>query len=202
MDNYNRGKWQHASICSRNTSVIACNCTRKYGPEKPVYWNSTRQSTTYAGCSLYTCKYETLRSQDTFVNVVGGLKLEETGTDLAVAMALASTFYETQIQVSENGTPYVFLGEIGLGGEIRPVKQILNRLSVAARLGIKVVFIPAKMKNLDVSDLEDNYGMSILKVATVQESIELGLGLKGFNIKNEKAKGSQSSKDSYQGVEL
>ena len=73
---------------------------------------------------------------DVFLNVVGGLKLVETAGDLAVAAALASSVYD-------RATPSdaVFIGELGLGGEIRPVSQLERRIAEAKNMGMKRVFV-------------------------------------------------------------
>jgi DNA repair protein RadA/Sms len=68
---------------------------------------------------------------DVFVNVVGGLRLQEPTGDLAVAVALASSVYDRAIPHDA-----VFMGEVGLGGEIRPVSQTERRLGEAANLGL------------------------------------------------------------------
>ena len=82
---------------------------------------------------------------DVFLNVVGGVRLSEPAGDLAVAAALASSVYDRQI-----ATESVFLGEVGLGGEIRPVSQSERRLAEAAKMGIQTAFmskrsIPARV---------------------------------------------------------
>ena len=69
---------------------------------------------------------------DVFLNVVGGVRLGEPAGDLAVAAALASSLYDRALS-----RDHVFLGELGLGGEIRPVSQSERRLAEAARMGLK-----------------------------------------------------------------
>jgi DNA repair protein RadA/Sms len=73
---------------------------------------------------------------DVFLNVVGGLKLVETAGDLAVAVALASSVYDRAVPADA-----VFVGELGLGGEVRPVGQVERRLAEAARMGFTVAFL-------------------------------------------------------------
>ena len=68
---------------------------------------------------------------DVFLNVVGGVRLGEPAGDLAVAAALASSLYDRAL-----ARDHVFLGELGLGGEIRPVSQAERRLAEAARMGL------------------------------------------------------------------
>lgn len=73
---------------------------------------------------------------DAFVNVVGGLRLQEPTGDLAVAAALASSVYDRAIAAGS-----VFMGEVGLGGEIRPVSQTERRLAEAANLGMSRAYV-------------------------------------------------------------
>jgi DNA repair protein RadA/Sms len=73
---------------------------------------------------------------DVFLNIVGGMRLQEPAGDLAVAVALASSVYDRPLP-----TDAVFFGEVGLGGEIRPVSQTERRLSEAAKMGIHTAFM-------------------------------------------------------------
>ena len=73
---------------------------------------------------------------DVFLNVVGGVRLTEPVGDLAVAAALASSVYDRPIE-----TNAIFLGEVGLGGEIRPVSQSERRLAEAAKMGMQTAFM-------------------------------------------------------------
>ena len=73
---------------------------------------------------------------DAFVNVVGGLRLQEPTGDAAVAAALASSVYDRPIPQD-----VVLMGEVGLGGEIRPVSQTERRLAEAANLGLRRAYV-------------------------------------------------------------
>ncbi|MEP6692279.1 MAG: DNA repair protein RadA [Gemmatimonadaceae bacterium] len=73
---------------------------------------------------------------DVFVNVVGGLRIQEPAGDLAVAIALASSVYDKALPHDA-----VFLGEVGLGGEIRPVSQAERRLAEAERMGMASAYL-------------------------------------------------------------
>lgn len=75
---------------------------------------------------------------DVFVNVVGGLKVAETGTDLAIAAALASSLADKPLP-----SDLVVFGEVGLGGEVRPVYGGEERLAEAAAQGFKRAVVPA-----------------------------------------------------------
>jgi len=73
---------------------------------------------------------------DVFLNVVGGVRLQEPAGDLAVAAALASSVYDRALPHDA-----VFVGEVGLGGEIRPVSQAERRLAEAANMGMTTAFL-------------------------------------------------------------
>ena len=73
---------------------------------------------------------------DVFLNVVGGVRMQEPAGDLAVAAALASSVYDRALPRDA-----VFLGEVGLGGEIRPVSQTERRLAEAAKMGMTTAYL-------------------------------------------------------------
>jgi len=78
-----------------------------------------------------------LNNYDAYVNVVGGIRLDEPACDLGIAAAVASSFRNVPVNA---GT--VLVGEVGLTGEVRAVGQIDKRISEAARLGFKNIIIP------------------------------------------------------------
>jgi DNA repair protein RadA/Sms len=73
---------------------------------------------------------------DVFLNVVGGIRMQEPAGDLAVAAALASSVHDRSLP-----RDVIFLGEVGLGGEIRPVSQVERRLAEAAKMGMTVAYL-------------------------------------------------------------
>ena len=73
---------------------------------------------------------------DVFLNVVGGMRLQEPAGDLAVAAALASSVYDRALP-----TDALFVGELGLGGEVRAVSQLERRVAEAANMGLTRVFL-------------------------------------------------------------
>ena len=77
-----------------------------------------------------------LAQKDVFLNMAGGLKVSDPACDLAVIAAVLSSNFDFSIQPD-----YCFAGEVGLSGEIRPVAQVDRRISEAARLGFKKIFI-------------------------------------------------------------
>lgn len=84
-----------------------------------------------------------LANQDIFVNVVGGMRLNDPACDLGVLMAIASSFMQKSIA---NDT--CFIGEVGLSGEIRSVAQIDKRVKEAKKLGFKKVITPKEVSSV------------------------------------------------------
>ncbi|HEX6134151.1 MAG TPA: DNA repair protein RadA [Longimicrobiales bacterium] len=76
---------------------------------------------------------------DVFVNVVGGVRIMETASDAALVAALASSVYDRELDAGS-----VFLGEVGLGGELRPIGQLERRVAEASRMGFRRAFVPAR----------------------------------------------------------
>lgn len=101
--------------------------------------------------------------QEVYVATVGGVKINEPATDLAMAMATAST---------DTGKPLpqktVLIGEVGLSGEIRRVPQIARRLAEAARLGYRQAIVPSKTQPVK--------GINIQEVETIDQAYQLLFG--------------------------
>ena len=107
-----------------------------------------------------------LSTYDAYINVIGGLQINETGADLAVVLALASSFRDTAI-----ADDLVAIGEVGLTGEIRAVSNMAQRLSEIARIGFKRCIIP------DLSDkkLQIPSDIAVYRVKNLREAIEIAL---------------------------
>jgi len=103
---------------------------------------------------------------DAYINVIGGLRLDEPGADLPVALAIASSYRDTPI-----ADDMVAIGEIGLTGEIRSVSHMNQRLSEAARLGFKKCIIPRSGSE----KVEIPEGLTIYRVRNLREAIETAL---------------------------
>ena len=101
-------------------------------------------------------------SCDAYINVVGGLDLNEPTADLAVVLAIASSFRDKPI-----GEDLAAVGEIGLSGEIRSVPSINQRLQEIARLGFKRCVVPAHCRD----DIKTPEGLKILPARNVREAI-------------------------------
>ncbi len=80
-----------------------------------------------------------LSNSDIYINVAGGLRIEETAVDLGVCAAIASGFRDITIPGD-----LLFIGEVGLGGELRAVSQLEKRLSEAAKLGFRRAVVPKR----------------------------------------------------------
>ena len=100
---------------------------------------------------------------DLFVNVAGGMSLEDPAADLATVAALASSFRDKVIEART-----LVLGEVGLAGEVRAVAQAEARLSEAARLGFRRAVVPAG----NARHVAAPTGMEVLGVETVEEALE------------------------------
>jgi DNA repair protein RadA/Sms len=85
---------------------------------------------------------------DAYLSVAGGLEVEEPAVDLAVAIALMASFRDRIVDPE-----MVILGEIGLGGQIRPVSQLEIRLKEAAKLGFTKAIIPKGQTPSETSSL-------------------------------------------------
>ena len=103
---------------------------------------------------------------DAYINVVGGLQLDEPAADLATLLAVASSFRDAPI-----GSDLAAVGEVGLSGEVRSVQQLNLRLSEIARLGFKRCIIPAHIKG----DVHQPEGLELIRVKNVREAIRAAL---------------------------
>lgn len=110
-----------------------------------------------------------LHNHDAYVNVVGGLKIDEPACDLGVITAIASSFRNIAV---EPGT--VMIGEVGLTGEVRAVSQIDKRIMEAARIGFKKCIIPAGNMKL-VKQMKDIGDMQVKAAHNVQEALEMAM---------------------------
>ena len=102
---------------------------------------------------------------DAYLNVVGGLRLDEPAADLAVAMALVSSLKD--VPVSENALAF---GEIGLAGEIRSVNHAQARVNEASRLGFQRCVLP--YHNLKSLSDSGRLGLELIGVKSVREAFE------------------------------
>ena len=105
-----------------------------------------------------------LGDQDAYVNIAGGMRISEPAIDLAIVMALASSFRNSAIDEKT-----VIFGEVGLAGEVRSVSSAEQRVREAAKLGFRRCILPKSC----VAKLGDVSGIEVVGVANVSEAIEL-----------------------------
>ena len=103
---------------------------------------------------------------DAYINVIGGLRLDEPGADLPVILAVASSYREKAV-----ADDMFAVGEVGLTGEIRAVTHMDQRLAEAARLGFKKCIIPKSGSD----KLEIPSGMTAYRVRNLREAIEVAI---------------------------
>ena len=99
---------------------------------------------------------------DAYLNVIGGLSVDEPGADLAVILALASSY--TNVPV---GDDVAAIGEVGLTGEIRSVSNLAQRLGEVRRLGFKTCIVPAQKRG----KLAEVDGLQLIPVATIVDAM-------------------------------
>ena len=107
-----------------------------------------------------------LSAYDAYINIIGGLQLDEPGADLPVVLALASSYRDTPIP-----DDLVAIGEVGLTGEIRGVSNIGQRLAEVARIGFNKCIIP----KFGTEKLEIPEGLTVYRVRNLREAIEVAL---------------------------
>ncbi len=105
-----------------------------------------------------------LEMEDIFINVAGGISIEDPACDLGVCASIASAFLDNPVP-----SDTVVLGEVGLAGEIRSISQILLRINEAEKLGFKNCVIPRNnFKNLHFKG-----GINVLPVNTLKEALDI-----------------------------
>ena len=100
---------------------------------------------------------------DAYINVIGGLELDEPAADLATVLAIASSAKDRVI-----GADTAAIGEVGLTGEIRSVNAMNQRITEVARLGFTKCVIPARSK----ADLKTPKGLELIPVKNIKEAME------------------------------
>ena len=111
--------------------------------------------------------YLPLSNQDAYVNVVSGIKLDEPAADLAIALAVASSF--KNVSISKD---LVAIGEVGLTGEIRSVSSIEKRIKEADRMGFKQCMISESSKK----QIKYKGNIEVIGVRNIKDAIQVALG--------------------------
>lgn len=104
-----------------------------------------------------------LGSHDVFVNIAGGIKIDEPAVDLGIATSITSSLRDVPV---DSGS--VAVGEIGLGGEIRTIGQIEKRVQEAAKLGFKRIVVPQN----NLKGLKNNNGIEVIGVDRIEKAME------------------------------
>lgn len=107
-----------------------------------------------------------LSAFDAYINIIGGLRLDEPGADLPLILAVTSSYRDQPIS-----DELVAIGEVGLTGEIRSVSNMSQRLSEVARLGFKKCIIPKSGSD----KLDIPAGVTVFRVRNIREAIEISL---------------------------
>lgn len=141
----------------------------------PSAYNSGRRSSNgidYNRATLLLAVLEkrggmALSSCDAYINVIGGLELDEPSADLATVLAIASSFRDKPL-----GADLAAVGEVGLSGEVRSINSLNMRLTEISRLGFKRCVIPAHIKD----DIKAPQGLELIAVKDIREAIRQTLG--------------------------
>ena len=109
-----------------------------------------------------------LAQKDVYLNIAGGLRVNDPAIDLSVISAILSSNMDVEIEPT-----LCMAGEVGLSGEIRPVNRIEQRIAEAAKLGFNRIIVPkSNTKRLDTS----RFGIEVLPVSKVEEAFRLIFG--------------------------
>ncbi|MEW6061972.1 MAG: DNA repair protein RadA [Bacteroidota bacterium] len=106
-------------------------------------------------------------AHDVFVNVAGGIRIDEPAADLGVATSIVSSLRDIPVD-----SQTVAIGEIGLGGEIRTIAHCDKRVQEAAKLGFKAIIIP----KTNAKKMKSSNGITIIGVETIQEAMKQLIG--------------------------
>ena len=105
-----------------------------------------------------------LSNSDVYLNVAGGLKIDEPAADLGICAAIAASQYDIPLPPD-----MIFIGEVGLGGELRSVARIEQRISEAAKMGFTSAIVPKQsLRGVKVPD-----GFAAYGIRTVSEMINM-----------------------------
>lgn len=114
-----------------------------------------------------------LNNYDAFVNIAGGVKVNEPSTDMAIALAIASSFKDKIIEKD-----WIIMGEVGLTGEVRSISRIEDRLKEAQKLGFKRAIVP---KTKGIPNIN---GLQIYQVTTLRQGIDVVIGGEYYGASN------------------
>lgn len=167
---------KHDEPYSGNALAIITEGTRNYLIEvqalvsRAVYGTPQRSSTGYDTRRMNMllavlekkCQLP-LGYNDVFLNIAGGLKVEDPSIDLALAASVISSLENKPISPHD-----VFIGEIGLSGEVRPAAKVTQRINEAKKLGIKRVFASKYSKNINIIE-----GIEVILLTRVDQLLDI-----------------------------
>jgi DNA repair protein RadA/Sms len=110
-----------------------------------------------------------LHDQDIFVNIVGGMRVDEPAADLAIACAITSSYRNRPVWAD-----LAIMGEVGLSGELRSVGQLARRLNEASKLGFKRALMPRSTIQRRTGDALPK-DIEVIGVRTLQEALDVAL---------------------------
>ncbi|MFN3927300.1 MAG: DNA repair protein RadA [Pseudanabaenaceae cyanobacterium] len=152
--------------------IVACEGTRPLVVElqalvSPTSYSSPRRTTTGIETNRFLQILAVLEKRigiplsklDAYIASVGGLTVSEPAADLGVAIAIAASFRDRVVHPQT-----VIIGEVGLGGQVRPVSQLETRLKEASKLGFKRAIVPEM-------GIAHNYGLEIIPVNRVLDAL-------------------------------
>lgn len=108
-----------------------------------------------------------LQNQDAYINVAGGVRLDEPAIDLGIAVCIASSFRNQPTNPTD-----IVIGEVGLTGEVRRVSRIEQRVKESAKLGFKRVILPEK----NIGGWKIPKGIEVIGISNVEEALDVLLG--------------------------
>ena len=104
-----------------------------------------------------------LGNQDVYLNIVGGIKINEPALDLGIVLSAASSYKNISIPIDT-----IAVGEVGLTGEIRSVNMVEKRIKEAEKLGFKTSIIP----EINKRQLKEKYNVNIVGVRNIYEAMQ------------------------------
>ena len=107
-----------------------------------------------------------LSGEDVYVDVVGGMQIDESAIDLGIVAAVTSSLREVRIEPG-----MLLLGEVGLGGEVRAVSQAELRIREATKMGFKRCILPER----NLTKLDPIEGMELVGIQEVREALDVVL---------------------------
>lgn len=112
---------------------------------------------------------------DVFLNVIGGIKINEPASDLGMCLAIVSSFREKPLFPDT-----VFIGEVGLTSEVRGVSQIESRIKEVFRLGLKRCVVPS----VGTDKLEETYKGRLIRVSTLKQAVAIAFSDEKIGVKS------------------